>query len=114
MVNFPAFAYNGVFSVTSPGGVGNAVLTRVTDMAAQYQIFDGVTVPVISGASYSHTNMVLNCPTNYNAANVDGSATLLWSKTTSATFDQYCIMFSSGSYTAIATDSTSYVGTGSY
>ena len=114
LVNITGFAYNGIYTVTNTGAVGNATLTRSTDSSAQWQLFDGVTVPVSGGLVYSHINMSLNCPTNYNAANIDGSTVLTWGLTNSNTLDHFCIMFGDGNYVTLASSSTYYAGIGAY
>jgi hypothetical protein len=56
--------------------------------------------------------MVLNCPTNYNSANIDGSTFLIWTPTNNYTYDEFCIMFSDGSYHSIATSTTANTSKG--
>ena len=113
LVNIPSFPYNGAYIVTNPGGIGvNAILTRSGDSNAQYALFDGVTFPVTNGTVYGNTNMVLNCPTNYNSANIDGSTFLIWTPTNNYTYDEFCIMFSDGSYHSIATSTTANTSKG--
>ena len=113
LVNIPSFPYNGAYIITNSGGIGvNAVLTRSGDSNAQYNLFDGITFPVTNGTVYGNTNMVLNCPTNYNSANIDGSTFLIWTPTNNYTYDEFCIMFSDGSYHSIATSTTANTSKG--
>ena len=116
LVNLPpSFGYNGPYTVTNPGGVGvHAVLTRASDGVARWQLFDGLALPVVSGAFFGGKNVALTCPTNYNATNIDGSTALVWALTSSDTLDQFCIMFSDGQYNAISTSSVPYSGSGAY
>ena len=119
LVNVTGFDYNGVYEVIGTGGGGfHTRLARtndfggagsITELGLGYDLFDGVSVKITSGTTHHDTYWTLSLPAKTGVSPVAATPTL-WTQTNTDTSDQVCVMWTDGSYTAIAT-SPIYAGT---
>jgi hypothetical protein len=113
LINVAAFTANGIYTVTTVGDSGTVpVLTRANDaggptspgtLGLGYDLYDGSAVKVTSGTFYTNTYWYIQADNINNAILLDGTQIHIWTATTGVTAMQYCVMWSDGSFTVIAT-----------
>jgi hypothetical protein len=113
LVDAPGSYWNGIYVVVSAGdGSHYTVLQRTVDAGGPasatllgwgYDLFDGSAVYVQSGSSYSGKSFVLIAEQKAGSVVLDGTQINTWGLTDGVTADQWCVMWSSGDYTVIAT-----------
>lgn len=119
LVNYPGFAGNGLYCVSSVGVIepfAPAILTKTIDgggpgsvefLNKGFDIFDGVTIPILEG-TYQGQFAILDAPLIAEA--VDLSAYEFNPADDAWTRDQVCNMWTDGSYTIVSTSPAAYEG----
>jgi hypothetical protein len=116
--NLSSGLYNGIYvvsqlGISDPGGQP-AILTRAFDCCGPlsatvlnlgYDAFDGTSVRITAGTTYSGTSWVLNAPRVAGSVVLNGTVSVIWSQITPSdkNADQFCVMWFDGSYTPITT-----------